>query len=184
MIWVMGSNMAFTHSSIFLAIVATARSRGTSPSVIGVTLAVAGAGGVVGGFSAGWVLQRLKPGLIFNLAAWAGPVATIGLALVPGAIPLGIIVACVFVRAPIVNALILAYIAKLVPDERQGRVLGAVMFISTIAMPLGVFLVGLIFSIAGPTWVFVTIGIIAALAALPMLTRTIRTIPQPEDITA
>ena len=64
----------------------------------------------------------------------------------------------------------------------QGRVLGAVMFISMIAMPIGVFLVGLIFTAAGPTWVFITIGSVAALAALPMLSRTIRTLPQPEDI--
>jgi len=102
---------------------------------------------------------------------------------VPGAIPLGIIVACVFIRAPIVNALFLAYVAKLIPDEMQGRVLGAVMFISMIAMPIGVFLVGVIFNAAGPMWVFTTIGIIAGLAALPMLTRTIRTLPQPEDLT-
>jgi predicted MFS family arabinose efflux permease len=182
MIWVMGSNMAFTHSSVFLAIVATAKSRGAPASLIGVTLAVAGAGGIVGAVAAGWVLKRVKPGPIFIAAAWAGPVAAIGLATVPGAIPLGIIVACVFVRAPIVNALFLAYVARLVADELQGRVLGAVMFISMIAMPIGVFLVGLVFEIAGPVWVFTTIGLAAALAALPMLTRTIRTLPPPEDI--
>jgi MFS family permease len=183
MIWAMGSNMAFTHSSVFLAIVATAKSRGVPASEIGFTLAIAGGGGVVGAFACGWVLKRVKPGPIFICAAWAGPVAAIGLATVPGAIPLGIIVALVFIRAPIVNALILAYIAKLVPKELQGRVLGAVMFISMIAMPIGVFLVGVIFDIAGPMWVFATIGLIAALAALPTLSRTIRTLPQPEDIT-
>ena len=32
MIWIIGSNMAFTHSSVFLAIVATAKSRGEPPS--------------------------------------------------------------------------------------------------------------------------------------------------------
>ncbi len=182
MIWIIGSNMAFTHSSVFLAIVATAKSRGAPPSLIGVTLAVAGFGGIAGALVAGWVLKRVKPGLIFIGAAWAGPIAAIGLATVPGAVPLGIIVACVFVRAPIVNALFLAYIAKMVPDALQGRVLGAVMFMSMIAMPIGVFFVGLIFTVAGPTWVFTAIGSAAALAALPMLTRRIRTLPQPEDM--
>jgi MFS family permease len=182
MIWIIGSNMAFTHSSVFLAIVATAKSRGEPPSLIGVALAVAGFGGIAGAIVASWVLKRVKPGLIFICAAWVGPIAAIGLATAPGAVLLGIIVACVFVRAPIVNALFLAYIARMVPDELQGRVLGAVMFTSMIAMPIGVFFVGLIFSAAGPTWVFIAIGSVAALAALPMLTRPIRTLPQPEDI--
>jgi predicted MFS family arabinose efflux permease len=182
MIWIIGSNMAFTHSSVFLAIVATAKSRGEPPSLIGVALAVAGFGGIAGALVAGWVLKRVRPGVIFICAAWAGPVAAIGLATAPGAIPLGIIVACVFVRAPIVNALFLAYIAKMVPDELQGRVLGAVMFMSMIATPIGVFFVGLIFSAAGPVWVFTAIGTVAALAALPMLSRRIRTLPDPEDI--
>jgi MFS family permease len=182
MIWIIGSNMAFTHSSVFLAIVATAKSRGEPPSLIGVALAVAGFGGIAGALVAGWVLKRVRPGPIFICAAWAGPVAAIGLATAPGAVPLGIIVACVFVRAPIVNALFLAYIAKMVPDELQGRVLGAVMFMSMIATPIGVFFVGLIFSAAGPVWVFTAIGTAAALAALPLLSRRIRTLPDPEDI--
>jgi predicted MFS family arabinose efflux permease len=182
MIWIIGSNMAFTHSSVFLAIVATATSRGAPPSLIGVTLAVAGFGGIAGALIAAWVLKRVKPGPIFIAAAWAGPIAALGLATVPGTLPLGIIIACVFIRAPIVNALFLAYVATIVPDELQGRVFGAVMFMSMIAMPIGVFLVGLIFSIAGPTWVFIVIGAVAALAALPMLTRRIRTLPQPEDM--
>lgn len=182
MIWIIGSNMAFTHSSVFLAIIATAKSRGEPPSLIGVALAVAGFGGIAGALVAGWVLRRVRPGLIFIGAAWAGPIAAVGLAIVPGAVPLGIIVACVFVRAPIVNALFLSYIAKMVPDELQGRVLGAVMFMSMIATPIGVFFVGLIFSTAGPTWVFAAIGTAAALAALPMLSRRIRTLAQPEDV--
>jgi predicted MFS family arabinose efflux permease len=182
MIWTIGSNMAFTHSSVFLAIVATAKSRGEPPSLIGVALAVAGFGGIAGALVAGWVLKQVKPGLIFIGAAWAGPIAAIGLATVPGVVPLGIIVACVFIRAPIVNALLLAYIAKMAPDELQGRVLGAVMCMSMIAMPIGVFFVGLIFTTAGPIWVFTAIGCAAALAALPMLSRRIRTLPQPEDI--
>ena len=182
MLWVIGTNMVFNPSSIFLAILATARSRGAPVPLIGVTLAVAGAGGVIGAVAAPWVLKRAKPGPVLIAGAWAGPIAAIGLATAPGAVLLGIIVACVFFRGPVVNALILAYLAELVPDEMQGRVLGAVMFISMIAMPIGVFLVGLIFTAAGPTWVFITIGSVAALAALPMLSRTIRTLPQPEDI--
>jgi len=51
-----------------------------------------------------------------------------------------------------------------------------------IATPIGVFFVGLIFSAAWPVWVFTAIGTVAALAALPMLSRRIRTLPDPEDI--
>jgi predicted MFS family arabinose efflux permease len=183
-IWIMGSNMAFTHSGVFLALIATAKQRGAPDSFIGVTLAVAGIGGLIGSLVAGWILKRVRPSLVVLYGAWVGPLAAIGLATVPGVIPLGIIVAFVFIRGPIISTLFLAYLASVAPDKIQGRVLGAVMSMSMIAAPVGVFLVGTIFDLAGPTWVFVTMCGIATVAALPTLGRTVRTLPTPEEVAA
>lgn len=179
-LWLMGSNMAFTHSGVFLALIATAKQRGAPDSVIGFTLAVAAVGGLVGSLLAGWVLKKVRPSVIVLYAAWIGPVAAIGLATIPGAIGLGCVVAFVFVRGPIVSALFLAYLAKVAPNEVQGRALGAVMFMSMIATPIGVFLVGSVFDLGGPTWVFAMIGTIATIAALPTLSRHIRHLTLPE----
>lgn len=181
-IWIMGSNMAFTHSGIFLALIATAKHRGAPASFIGITLAVAGLGGLSGSLIAGWIVRKLRPTTIVLYAAWVGPVAAIALAVVPGVVPLGIIVAFVFIRGPIVSTLFLSYLAAVAPDKVQGRVLGAVMFMSMIAAPAGVFIVGWVFDLAGSTWVFITVCAIATVAALPTLTRQVLHLPKPEEV--
>jgi MFS family permease len=183
-IWVMGSNMAFNHTGIFLALIATAKSRHASEAVIGTTLAVAGAGGLVGSLFAGFVLKRVLPTLVIMYATWVGPIAAVLLAVVPGTLPMGIIVACIFLRAGVVNALFFGYIAALVPDQVQGRVIGAVMFVSLIAQPIGIFAIGAIFDLGGATWVFLTMAIAGTLAALPMLSKRIRHLKSPEELAA
>ncbi|MEV4604244.1 MFS transporter [Amycolatopsis sp. NPDC049253] len=181
-IWIMGSNMAFTHSGVFLALIATAQGRGASESFIGATLAVAGLGGLFGSLIAGWVFKKVKPSVIVLYGAWIGPVVAILLAVTPGVIPLGVIVTLVFIRGPIISTLFLSYLAAVAPDKVQGRVLGAVFFMSMSAAPIGVFLVGAVFDLAGSTWVFITMCVISGVAALPTLTKRIRTLPAPEAV--
>ncbi|GGZ23583.1 MFS transporter [Streptomyces nitrosporeus] len=183
-IWIMGSNMAFTHTGVFLALIATAESRGASPSFIGMLLSIAGIGGLVGSLLASPIIKWASPPVIFLTAAWIGPVAAVLLANVSGLVPLGIIVACVFLRGPITSALFLAYLAAIAPDKVQGRVLGAVMFMSMIAAPAGVFGVGAIFDLSGSTWVFTTMAVISGLAALPTLSPRIRKLVPPEEYAA
>ncbi|MFE9750403.1 MFS transporter [Saccharothrix saharensis] len=183
-LWVMVSNMAFNHSGMFLALIATAESRDASEAVIGTTLAIAGFGGLAGSLIAPIVLRFVKPSLIMAYAIWIGPIAAVLLAVVPGTMPLGIIVACIFLRAGVVNALFFGYIAALVPDEKQGRVIGAIMFISMIAQPIGIFAIGAIFDLAGATSVFVTMAVAGVIAAVPTLSKQIRKLPAPEELTA
>jgi predicted MFS family arabinose efflux permease len=183
-IWVMGSNMAFNHSGMFLALIATAESRDASEAVIGTTLAIAGSGGLAGSLIAPLVLRFVRPSAVMAYAIWVGPIAAVLLAIVPGVLPLGVIVACIFLRAGVVNALFYGYVAALVPDDLQGRVLGAVMFMSMIAQPIGIFAIGAIFDLAGPTAVFITMAIAGTAAALPTLTKRIRRLPAPEELAA
>ncbi|MEW2132088.1 MFS transporter [Streptomyces sp. NPDC005435] len=179
-VWIMGSNMAFTHSGVFLALIATAESRGASAGYTGMLLSIAGVGGLVGSLIAGPVIKKVAPAKLFLTAAWIGPVAAVLLANVSGLVPLGVIVACVFLRGPITSALFLAYLAAMVPDKAQGRVLGAVMFMSMIAAPVGVFAIGTIFDQAGPVWVFTAMAVVSGLAALPTLSPRIRRLGPPE----
>jgi hypothetical protein len=130
-----------------------------------------------------FVIKRARPSAVFIAGYWIGPAAAVLLATVPGVVPLGIVVACVYIRGPIINALFLTYTAKVVPDELQGRVLGAIVFSSTIVSPLGVLAIGAVFQAAGPLWVFATIGAIATLGALPTLTKGIRTLASVQDLT-
>ncbi|WP_162292895.1 MFS transporter [Actinophytocola xinjiangensis] len=182
LLWVVGSNMAFNHTGTFIALIATARDRGATEPTIGVMLAIAGAGGLAGALVASWVVRRLSPSAVFAIAAWLGPAATVALMVLPGTVTLGVVVACVFARAPAVNALFYAYVAVLIPDWLQGRVLGLAMFVSLFSTPLGILGVGLIFDLAGATWVFAAMGVLSTAAAIPTLTRRMRTLPRPEHL--
>jgi predicted MFS family arabinose efflux permease len=183
LIWIMASNMAFNHTGVFVGIAATGKSRGASDALIGLTVAIAGGGGLFGSFVAAWVLKHVRPSLIMFYGAWIGPIAAIGLANVHGVVGLGFWVATIFIRGPIISALFLAYVAKLASDQLQGRVLGAVFFCSMIVQPIGILGIGVLFDAAGAGAVFTTMAVIGVLAALPTLTPFMRHLPTPDEMT-
>jgi MFS family permease len=183
-IWAAGSNMTFNHSGIFLALIATAHERGASDALVGATVAVAGAGGLTGALLAAPILKYIRPRAILYYAVWIGPVAAVLMAVIPSVLPLGVVVACIFLRAGVTGALIFGYIAALIPDGVQGRVIGVVMFISMVAQPIGIFAVGAIFDLAGPSWVFISMAIAGTLVAIPTLSKSIRHLPRPEELAA
>jgi predicted MFS family arabinose efflux permease len=183
-LWIMGTNMAIGHTGAFLAVIATARDKGAAASLIGLTLSVAGSGALVGALLATWAVQRLPPSVIFLTAAWIAPLACAVMAFGPPTLALGIILALVWVYSPVTNALFFAYVAVLVPDELQGRVLGATMFMVYIGPAIGIVGVGSIHDLAGSTWVFACMGLITLLVALPTLTRHIRKLHRPEEMSA
>ena len=51
-----------------------------------------------------------------------------------------------------------------------------------IVQPIGIFSIGAIFDTAGPVAVFVTVCVVATLIASMMFTRTMRTLPRPEEL--
>jgi MFS family permease len=180
MVSVILSNLAFNTTGMSLAVVATGKSRGASDAFVGATVSVAASGALIGALLAGPLIKRARPSWVFMAGYWVGPVAAVLLMIVPGVLPLGLIVALVYVRGPVINALFLTYTTKTVPDELQGQVLGAIVSTSTVISPLGVLAIGAVFDAAGPVWVFATIGVIATLAALPTLSRGIRTLTSRE----
>jgi MFS family permease len=180
LLWIMGSNLVFNHTGVFIALAATATEKGTESALIGASVAFAGAGGLLGSFFASMVLKRVKPATIMLYSAWVGPVAAILLTLVPNVVIMGVVVGFVFFRGPIVSALFLAYVAALAPDKVHGRVLGAVFFLSMIVQPIGIFTIGAIFDAGGSFAVFTFVGAIALPVALATLTPTMRTLPRPE----
>jgi predicted MFS family arabinose efflux permease len=182
MVSIILSNLAFNTTGVSLAVIATGRARGASESFIGLTVAVAGGGALLGALLAGTIIKRVRPSAIFIAGYWIGPIAAVALMAVPGVMLLGIVVACVYIRGPVINALFLTYTAKTVPDRLQGQVLGAIVSTSTIISPVGVLTIGAVFDSGGPIWVFATIGAIATLAALPTLTRGIRTLSSTEEM--
>ncbi|KAB1933411.1 MFS transporter [Micromonospora sp. ALFpr18c] len=182
LLWTMGSNMVFNHTGIFIAIAATGQSESDSSALIGIAVACAGIGGLTGAFIAAPVLKKVKPSYIFFYAAWIGPVAALLLAFVPSLWVMGLLVGLVFVRGPVMSALTLTYVSVLTPDKAQGRVLGAVFFLSLIVQPIGLFGIGALFDAGGPAVVFGTVCTVATLIALVTFTPTMRSLPRLDQL--
>ncbi|MBR8740931.1 MFS transporter [Nocardiopsis sp. MG754419] len=182
MCWIVGFNIAFTQTGVFLALIATADERGASNLVVGVTVSLAGTGGLLGALAAGPVVRTVSPSRIFLFTAWAAPVCALALVAAPGVLALGLIVAVVFAAVPCVNAVFFAYVASAVPDRFQGRALGAVTFMALLSQPVGIVGIGVVFDLAGPTLVFLMMAVVSALAALFTLGPTMRALPRPEEV--
>jgi MFS family permease len=180
--WILLSNLVFNHTGVFIAIAAIGTSRDTDTALIGIAVAFAGGGGLLGSFITARILRHFKPSSIMFAAAWIGPVAAALLALDPPVIVMGIIVGFVFLRGPVVSALSLSYVAALAPDKLHGRVLGAVFFMSMLVQPIGIFTIGTLFDLSGTFAVFAFIFAVATPAALITFTRTMRTLPRPEKL--
>lgn len=181
-LWIVGFNLGFSHSGVFLALIATAESRGADHVAIGLTVSLAGAGGLVGALVAGALVRWVRPSSTFLAAAWAAPVCALGLVFAPNVLALGLLVACVYAIVPCVNAFFYGYVAASVTDGQQGRVLGAVMFMSLVSQPVGILGIGVVFDLGGPTAVFLTMAVVTALAALFSLAPVMRSLPRPEDL--
>ncbi|SHK85250.1 Predicted arabinose efflux permease, MFS family [Nocardiopsis flavescens] len=181
--WIVGFNLAFTQTGAFLALIATAESRGADHAQIGLTVSLAGAGGLVGALVSALVLRRVRPSALFLAAAWSAPVCALALAAVPDVLSMGLLTGCVFALVPCVNAVFHGYIAASVTDEYQGRVLGAVTFLCLVSQPVGVLGVGLVFEAAGPARVFLAMAAVSGLAALSSLSPVMRGLPRPGDVT-
>ncbi|MGW5874957.1 MFS transporter [Nocardiopsis terrae] len=182
MLWIVGFNVAFTQTGVFLALIATADDRGAANLVVGLTVSLAGAGGLVGALAAGIVVRWVRPTVILLFTAWLAPVCALALLAAPGVLPLGLIAGCVFAAVPCVNAVFYGYVATSVPDHHQGRALGAVTFMSLLSQPVGILTVGIVFDLAGPSPVFLMMAVVSALAALFTLGPTTRDLPRPEEI--
>ncbi|MBE1455829.1 MFS family permease [Nocardiopsis terrae] len=182
MLWIVGFNVAFTQTGVFLALIATADDRGAANLVVGLTVSLAGTGGLVGALAAGIVVRWVRPTVILLFTAWLAPVCALALLAAPGVLSLGLIAGCVFAAVPCVNAVFYGYVTTSVPDRHQGRALGAVTFMSLLSQPVGILTVGIVFDLAGPSPVFLMMAVVSALAALFTLGPTMRDLPRPEEI--
>ncbi|WP_150240180.1 MFS transporter [Nocardiopsis quinghaiensis] len=181
-LWIVGFNLTFTQTGASLALIATAESQGASHFQIGLTVSLAGTGGLVGALFAGLVVRWVRPSTTFLAAAWSAPVCALALLAAPNVMSLGVLMGCVFAIVPCVNAVFHGYVAASVTDGYQGRVLGAVTFMALVSQPIGILGIGVIFDRAGPDWVFLTMALVSALAALFSLSPVMRDLPRPEDV--
>jgi MFS family permease len=153
-----------------------------APAQIGLVSTFAGIGGILGALAAPYVIERVRTGTLTVAVAWMCVLPLVP--LIWWATPLGACVSVFFLLLlnPAGNAGIGSYRAAVTPDELQGRVGSAMMFVSMGVMPFAPILGGFALARLGGTDAVALLVAGSALGALvPTLSRSIRSVPRPAD---
>ncbi|MDQ3874927.1 MAG: MFS transporter [Actinomycetota bacterium] len=134
-ILVAGSNFLFQALSLTLIVVV--RDGGASGSTIGIMLAGAGAGGVLGSLAAPWLQRRLTGKAVVIGANWVWAVFLPAMLLTQNPYALGALYAAMAFVGPAWNVVIGAYQLSITPDRLLARVSSVETLVAYGAIPLG-----------------------------------------------
>ena len=173
----------FVHQALALVLIVRARELGASPGLIGVVLAIGGAGAIAGAIVAPTVQRLVSPPRVVLGSLWIWVGQMVGLALAPSPLVLGAIAAAGFVTGPVFNTTVGTYTYALVPEEIYGRVSAAGGLFASGSVPLGALFAGFLLGAEGArTALLVLAAILLVLALLGSAARDLRGAPRAEDI--
>ncbi|GAA0679141.1 MFS transporter [Kitasatospora atroaurantiaca] len=171
-----GALLNLVGSSAEVAMVVTLRGSGTGGTSIGLVMACAGVGAVLGSLAAPQVMKLLKPGQLFLTigAVWSGGLAAFAVTQQPWV--LGPLLVLLILLTPPAGIVVGQALLSQSPRELLGRVSTAANLLIAGLAALGPVVTGAALEGLGisPTWL-VLAGLIAAatlVAALPMLRDT------------
>ena len=180
MVWSMGSNL--TVNAVFVAADLRLIQAGYPAWSIGLVGTAAGVAGVLGAVVAPRLIAALPTGRLTVLVAWSFAPLMLPLvfwnhpALVAAALSVG-----VFLN-PAGNAGIGAYKMSITPDELVGRVQSVSQFLSWSVIPLAPLVGGVLLAVlGGKVAMAVLAGLAGAVALIPTLSRTVRSVPRPAE---
>jgi MFS family permease len=180
MFWGMCSNLVV--NAIFIAAELRLIQAGYAPWSIGLVSTAAGACGILGAIAAPRIIDRLPTGLLTVVVAWSFVPLLVPLVFWnhPAVVALSLSVGLFF--NPAGNAGIGSYKMSMTPPELVGRVQSVGMLTSWSTMPLAPVVGGaLLAAFGGSVTMVVLIGVAVAVALIPTLSRTVRSVPRPAD---
>lgn len=157
----------FLDGFVLLIIVIGQHILHATPFMIGLVLAMDGAGSMVGSVLSARFSKQLSFRVAFMGGYWLLAIFWFLLPLARNMIELGIIVAVLYMVGLIADLAQFGYRRTLIPDELQGRVNGVFRLISYSGAPLGLALSGLLLQNFGPYPTVVILG--AGLVGLALL---------------
>lgn len=170
-----------TNATFFVLVLALIQA-GRHPVEIGLIETAAGLGGIVGAIAAPYLIDRLPTGTLTVLIAWmvALPLVPMIWWLTPPVAVAGTFL--LMLLTPAGSAGIGAYRVSITPDHLQGRVAATSQFAAMGVMPLSPVLGGLLLARYGAQTAVVALVVATlALALLPTLSRSIRSVRRPRD---
>lgn len=178
MVWTALTNLVV--NALFFVAVLRLLEGGFPALQIGLVEGFAGVCGIVGAVLAPTLVERLATGRLTIAVAWSVLPLVVPMALWnhPAAVA-GALGATVLLN-PAGNAGIQAYRMTVTPPELQGRVQATSQFVSMSMMPLAPAVAGAALTgLGGPAAVLLLGGLAGAVALLPTLSRTVRSVPRP-----
>jgi MFS family permease len=166
------------YTALFLFAVLLAHSQGDSALQIGLMYGLIGIGGLLGGLFV-IPLRRLvgRRALLVQQSVLAATTAL--LAIAPGALTIGLLIALGELLSPVVVSALQGYRMAVTPPQLQGRVQASSMLITQALAWVGPLAAGVAFQLLGPTATALGLGAWAALLAVAILaTPTLRRVPQ------
>lgn len=117
---------------------------GLGAPAYGLVLAAGAVGGILGGLAADPVVRALGPGRAAQWMLAASAPAFLAMALAPGAVALGLVLAAFEFTGIVWNAVSVSYRQRAIPDRLLGRVNSVYRLLAWGLMPVGLVLSGLI----------------------------------------
>ncbi|HZN73496.1 MAG TPA: MFS transporter [Micromonosporaceae bacterium] len=166
-------NLATT--ALALPVIVLIVDRGGSSTVVGVALAMMGAGGLVGTLVAARIGRMLPPGRLALAVGWLLAVLLPLTTLPLGPLWPGLVLATVMVVLPAANVSLQATMLAGIPDGLQGRI-GSLLMLSSLGIaPVGSMLGGYLTEKLGPVPSLGLLGLLlAAFSAVATVTPTLR----------
>ena len=173
---VAGSNFLF--QALVLVLIVIARDHGASPALIGVMLAGAGVGGVLGSLIAPWLQRHVPAKTVVIGANWVWALLMPLVAVVSSPYLLGAVFAAMAFVGPAWNVVIGSYQLSITPDRLLGRISSAEVLVAYGAIPLGSLAAGVLLESIGPTKTVVGLSAFMLLLAVSATaSRAIRDAP-------
>ncbi|MFI7539001.1 MFS transporter [Streptosporangium sp. NPDC049376] len=177
LVWMAVSNLVFT--ALMIIVLAMSHEDKVGAGVIGLTMACMGAGGLLGAALADRLHALLPAPVIIIGFSWMTALLTGLMALVPGGLPLGLLLGCTAFFAPLANTTILTYQITVTPDRLRGRLTGIVGLCSGGAAALGPLLGGALMTAGGtgPGGILSCAAALSVIALATTLTPALRRFP-------
>jgi len=166
-------NLATTGMS--LPVVVLIMDGSGSSTVVGVVMAMMGAGGLLGALLSARLSRLLPPGQTVLAAGWWLALALPAVTLPFGPLWPGLVLAAVMLVMPAVNVTMQSTLLTQIPDGMQGRIGALLMVTSLGTAPLGPLLSGFLTEALGPTVALGILGtLIAAFSTVATVTPSLR----------
>lgn len=179
LVWSALSNLVV--NALFFVAVLRLIEDGVDPVHLGLVETAAGAAGILGAVVAPWVIDRFATGRLTVAIAWSALPLLVPMALWSSPVVVAAALAVLLLLNPAGNAGIGAYRIAITPRDLLGRTQSFSYFASMSVMPLAPVVGGLSLSLLGGTGAVLALGVlVAAVALIPTLSRTVRSVPRPE----